>query len=340
MILLVCADGETEPMGRFIRGMPGLSASIRVVTYRTLFASRSVPVAHYIFTDHDRLSPEDLERAAALASAITTAARDAQVLNHPLEVLERYAFVRALYTQGLGGFDMVRLDEPRLPRFPAFIRREAGTGRAETPVLRNGTEFTAALADLGARGLAKKGRVAVEFVDTRSADGRYRKYGVLRIGDRFVAQHLFVADEWCVKGQVARFAADAAAEELAFVQSALLEPELRRVFDVARIQYGRLDYGLRNGRLLPFEINTNPSLPRPGDGDLRAARRALVAERIVQALRELDRPLAARGAVRLPDGLRWPGPGTRLNRKLREIALRTPMADWHFRRRRRRRFPP
>ena len=38
------------------------------------------------------------------------------------------------------------------------------------------------------------------------------------------------------------------------------EAELRAIFKLARIDYGRIDYGIKDGQIQVWEINTNPML--------------------------------------------------------------------------------
>ena len=47
--------------------------------------------------------------------------------------------------------------------------------------------------------------------------------------------------------------------------------EIRKIFEIARIDYGRIDYSLKNGQIRVWEINTNPVIAAPKnlDGGLR-----------------------------------------------------------------------
>jgi hypothetical protein len=37
-------------------------------------------------------------------------------------------------------------------------------------------------------------------------------------------------------------------------------PQIKQVYELAQIEYGRIDYGLVNGKIQVFEINTHPML--------------------------------------------------------------------------------
>jgi hypothetical protein len=339
VIYLVCTREDRGTIGRFIRGIPGMGATIRLVPYDSLFTWSRAPIGHYVFTCHDLLSQSSLEWTAAFAQAASEADPAARILNHPLQVLERYGLARRLAQLGLGGFEMVRLDEGRLPRFPAFIRCESGTGRPDTGLLFNEADFARALDQLAAAGKSVKGRVAVEHVDVRSPDGCYRKFGAVRIGARIVPQHLFVADDWCVKMQDARFDEATAAEELAFIRGNPPVAHLMEVFDAARIEYGRVDYAYAAGRPVIFEINTNPSLPRPGGGDLRTVRRQEVCDQLAAAWRALDQPTRT-GTFRIPPAIRRPARAIAFASWLRKAASHNRVADAYFRWKRNRRHAP
>ena len=52
-------------------------------------------------------------------------------------------------------------------------------------------------------------------------------------------------------------------EELEYIEANPHAEVLRRAFDLARIEYGRADYGVVDGRVEIWEINTNPYVIRP-----------------------------------------------------------------------------
>jgi hypothetical protein len=65
---------------------------------------------------------------------------------------------------------------------------------------------------------------------------------------------------------------------------------VRPIFEMAQIEYGRMDFAVTDGRVQVFEINTNPVLLLAGDLD-DPERRPTVARyagNLVRAFRELD----------------------------------------------------
>jgi hypothetical protein len=294
MIYYVCRGYRSHTIRRFLATVGReLGSFVRLLRYEDLFAAPAIPVGHYIFTDFDRLTPRGIEETAAIASLIAEVVPAANVLNRALQVQERYALLRTLARMGLNPFDVARLDEGRTLRFPVFIRRERGADGPETGLLHNEEEFEAALAQLTAAGRTRKGRIAVEYVDTRAPDGLFRKFSALRVANRVVPIHIHATDGWVVKSRSNTVDEALAAQEYEYVRDNPHRDELMRIFEIARIDFGRIDYALLDGRLVTFEINTNPTLPRARKIDQRQQRRALVVQSLVDAFRAIDAPLPA-----------------------------------------------
>jgi hypothetical protein len=300
MIYIVTCAWSREPTARLRGSLQGaLEGVVRQLSYEELLMARRGPVGHYVFTDLDRLSRYELDGVAAFAAALGRAAPGAHILNAPARALaDRTALLRALERHGINDFGVARLQEGERPaRYPVFIRAADGHDGPESDLLEHEGAFDAALASLQARGIPLQGRIAVGFAAERSADGFYRKYGVFNVGGRLIPQHVMQSECWSVKSRRNRVTEGAAAEELAFVLENPHASALARVFAVARIDFGRLDYGLVNGRPQVYEINTQPHFPRFEKTDGRSPRRLIIRERLLDAFQALDRPLAARGTV-------------------------------------------
>jgi hypothetical protein len=67
---------------------------------------------------------------------------------------------------------------------------------------------------------------------------------------------------WVMKFAGNEFSLPMAEEELAYVRTNPHEEELREIFAIARTDYGRIDYSLKDGRVQPWEINLNPTIGR------------------------------------------------------------------------------
>ena len=131
--------------------------------------------------------------------------------------------------------------------------------------------------------------VAVEFIDTADSEGLYRKYSAFRVGDQIVPRHVFFSREWMQK-QADLTDPAYLEEERAYVETNPHRGAVLDVFELARIEYGRVDYSILDGRLQVWEINTNPSLAGP-ISDQKPEREhvhALFARRMNRCLADLD----------------------------------------------------
>lgn len=202
----------------------------------------------YCFADLEILTPDERERAVALSREV--AARGPR-LNDPEQWLGRYALLRTLRRHGSNRFDVHRVGEP--PRFPVFLRGEHDHDGSRTPLLRTQAELCRALLEAG------DDTLVVEFCDTADGAGVYRKYGAFVVGDRVLPRHLFFSRGWVVKEW--DLLDDAMLlEERRYLETNPHEQALREVAAIAGIRYGRIDYGLLDGSVQVFEINTNPVL--------------------------------------------------------------------------------
>ena len=314
MIYYVATARFSSTIRRFLKAVPQLRGVLACLTYEELFFERAGPVGHYIFTDFDRLSRYEIECAASFVAALAKAVPEAGILNHPLRALERFPLLVTLRQAGINGFTATRVEcGERPPTYPVFIRAEDGYGGPETDILADDEAFNAALAGLGQRGLPLRGRIAVGYAAERGADGLFRKYGAFNIGGRILPHHIQRNRSWVVKKDIAdhewttqrdpadRVTDSAIAEEIAFVRDNPHEQVLAQAFSIAGIEFGRADYGLVNGQVQIYEINTNPSLPAEAKTDKRNAVRSITRPRMVEAFRALDTPIAARGRIRFAE---------------------------------------
>lgn len=308
MIHYLVTERFASTIRRYVRGNPAVANRIRLKTYEELFFEGAAPVGHYIFTDFDRLTRFEIECAAIFARELRRHAPEARILNHPLRALERFPLLVALHRAGVNSITATRIESgDRPPAYPVFIRAEDDCRGPETDILRDDAAFDAALDDLERRGLPRKGRIAIGYASECGEDGFFRKYGAFRIGDRILPHHLQRNRSWVVKRDVPkrefttdrnaadRLAEAAVAEEFAFVRDNPHEEVLRKAFDIGGIEFGRADYGVVDGKVVIYEINTNPTMPLGEKSDHRDHIRAIARPRMTEAFLALDTPLADQG---------------------------------------------
>jgi hypothetical protein len=249
--------------GYLEKGPPDLRDRIVPISYEYLLSTEKGPVGNYLFTDIDRASRAEIEKAVRIAHAITNAGHGCRVINWPNSGCMRYELLRRLYERGINPFNVYRYTEARMPaRFPVFVRRlSEHTGSFSALI--DSPELLERMVDrLLKMGYDRDDLLIVEFVDTRSPDGLYRKYSSFLIEGEVFFGHLLVSKSWVVKK--ADIITDATIDdEIDLFQKNSFADEVRTVFGLARIEFGRIDFSVVGGRMHVWEINTNPMLWPP-----------------------------------------------------------------------------
>jgi hypothetical protein len=244
--------------------LPALNVPTRRWSYERLVRQPRLPRGTWIFTDHERLSAFETRVAASVAQQLRQAG--CKVLNHPAEVRTRFGLLDALQAAGINAFRAFRADESPVPsRFPVFIRWEYDH-RGGRDLIANQADLDAALGRERAEGVPLIGRLVIEFASEEASPGIWYRGSAYRVADAIIGHHLALDDKWLVKDgfDAARLDTYAhrdefLARERALVVDAVYSDLLRRVFDIAGIEYGRADFGFVGDRLQIYEINTNPS---------------------------------------------------------------------------------
>lgn len=298
MIHYLVREQHAHTMRGFLRHWaPELREHVQVLPWEEVFRSAALPSGVHIFSDLERLRGPERRLAAELADRV--AAAGSRVLNHPRDVLTRHALLCALHAAGLNAFRSHRRIDPRRLRWPVFLRTEREHDGALSPLLHGPRDLALALLRLARRPLAlRAGLLAVEFEDTSDAAGLFRKYSVLRVGDAYVPRHILVSRNWMLKIADIVDASTLSAEEAFFREPAHVEL-VKRAFEIARVDYGRIDYSVVGDRIVVWEINTNPGhTPRRVrlHPDRIASQERAVAP-LVEVFRALDRATPGAGPI-------------------------------------------
>jgi hypothetical protein len=278
-----------------------IAERMRVVTYDTIGAVSDIPVTGTIFAAVDQIGPAMRDVACQIADRLAAADPDARILNRPDRVLRRYELLTKLSATGVNRFRVRRAAEGVSNlRFPVFVRSERRHSGSLTPLLGDGDAVRRALAGLLVTGRPLSDLLIVEFCDTSGVDGLFRKYSALRVGDAIIPRHLHAGTHWVVKSEGRSMAEALVREEIEYVTGDPHGRWLRQVFDLAAIDYGRIDYGLWRGEPQVWEINTNPTFGaghRRSGGDareryapLRRESREAINRRLLEAFAALERP--------------------------------------------------
>jgi hypothetical protein len=310
LIRIFLLDRYRETIDNYLRMWARkLEKDMRPVAYESVFPFGCIDGGVFIFSDLERLRDDEYQRADALARRIESAG--ARVLNKPLGARRRYSLLRMLHEVGKNPFNVYRSNDlDQNVRFPVFIRRERAHNGAMSGLLKDREELNRALAQLKAELPVADDLLVVEYAHTAgSADGLFRKYSVLRIDRTLIARHIFFNRDWINKDADV-VTDETLSEENQFVAECPHSEQVREIFELSGIDYGRIDYSVMDGRIVTWEINTNPRLlPSPGLCDPRRLHsQAVSARHIRAALLELTKaksvkvPLA--GCRRVVNGSR------------------------------------
>lgn len=287
----------------------GEDVSVGVIDDRRLKLIPSFRASAVVICDVERMSIEAETRTGETARLWRSQPDAPLILNAPPKPMRRYALLKTLYARGLHHTNIHRLDDPATVdtiSFPCFIRDENGhnIGRPAPVLLGDRDALLGAIARLQDAGQPLYGKVAIEFEDLRDTDGLYTKLSYFRIGDALIPSHKFYSGQWFVKAfdnALLDRRPELAEREYEFIENAPYRADVKTVFDLAGVDYGRIDFAARaDGTLHVFEINTNPN--HPGEATIAGPR--LKSYRKTRA--RLRAALAALDGGRDPAVLSWP----------------------------------
>jgi len=185
-----------------------------------------------------------------------------EILNDPHRCLNRFALLKTLHGRGLNYFRAHRPGQlPDDLKFPVFLRRETDHRGSMSELLYSPAELKRAIAKLSFRGrwFLWRRLMVVEYVDCAGADGLFRKYSVMNVGGTLIPRHILFSRNWVTK-KADFVSAATVEEEIAFLDNFPHREEVAEIFRLAGVDYGRVDYGLKSGRVQVWEINTNPTV--------------------------------------------------------------------------------
>ncbi len=264
-VCIVVNVGFDGPLRNLAQRWDGaLARCLRVATYQSLLVRRQVPAATYVFSDFERVPPADVDGVLTLWDTLR-ASSAAHLVNDPRRVRLRFQLLRGLFEQGVNDFNVYRADEDlSAVRFPVFVRCEHDHGGPRTALLTTRRALDDALDRLRANRAWRSQLLVTECSAEAGDDGLFRKYGALLVDGCVVPWHVIASPTWLVKG-ASRVMNDRTREEQRqYIADNPHAERVRQAFAAAHIEYGRIDYGVVDGRLRVFEINTNPAIGGAG----------------------------------------------------------------------------
>jgi hypothetical protein len=284
VLFFVAPAGETWELEQYLETFgKNLQGRLNTLTWDQITTQQELPLGSYVFLAIDQMSPTEKEIAAQCWERLSQVRSDITLINHPLEVLLRYDLLRSCYESKRNSFRVRRASDflGRL-EFPVFLRRENDHQASHTGLLRSRSELARAIAKSIARGYRLRDLIVVEYLDTIDDTGTFRKYSSFLVGNRILPHTVMHSANWITKSHGRLINAATASEELDYVQKNPHAEWLRETFALANIAYGRIDYGLREGKPQVWEINTNPTIVRPPSSPVLPEEQRLLREPVRQ----------------------------------------------------------
>lgn len=258
MITFFATKKKRKIIGWFLQNWPNPSAdSFQVIAYEDLPLIRSITPGVYIFSDLDRAHGVHFTNILQLTKFLETSFGRGVIINHPEHILLRFNLLERLGRNNLNKFKVFSCTNECGPfRFPVFIRYRNDHNGPLTELLFTRDEYMACVVELCNSKINLDDLMVIEYCDTCSADKLFRKYSSFIIGDKIIPGHMIFTRHWVAKDCDTPIMS----EVNEYLSSNPHETELRRIFNMAGVNYGRIDYSLYRGKIQTWEINTNPVL--------------------------------------------------------------------------------
>ena len=242
---------------------PGLE--LRVMEYEQLVGAPVLDWATYVFTDLDRLSAPQRRAAAQMYRSLRAAG--VRVLNDPALVPSRFGLLRKLHDLSFNRFNAYRVEDRSVPqRWPVFLRCEGEHTYPKSGLLHDRDELQCALDAVLESGYPLPDLLIVEYAAEPIRPGLFRKFSSFQIGRRSFAHTCVHDDNWIVKyGKEGIAGEPLYEEELTTLRVNPFQARTTEAFQIAGIEYGRVDFGIVQGEPQIYEINTNPEIKFPTD---------------------------------------------------------------------------
>jgi hypothetical protein len=265
-------------------------AQIRSIPYAKFPVWNALPGGVCLFQDMESMEPDELSLAAKLADALRARPETYTVLNEPRHGCGRFNLLKLLEAEGINDFRCWRLNELNgNVKFPVFLRNELTHDGSVTPLIHSRDELDRVLAEPSLRKSSlRKHLIAIEFCDC--SDGEiFRKYSVMNVNGTLIPRHILFSKKWVTK-KADLVTEKTVAEELDFIKTFPYADQVSKAFRLARLDYGRIDFGIRRGRIQAWEINTNPVIvpPREEIDQRRLPAQAQAAAQITRAILALS----------------------------------------------------
>jgi hypothetical protein len=277
-----------------------LREDFSVLHYEHLARKSEFERGTYVLSALDQLSSPITELLSKIYEQLKES-DGVRFLNQPIKTLRRFELLTELNRGGLNEFRVAHAAGNLTDlRFPVFLRHERLHEGSMSPLLNSTREIRQAIGQALVQGHKLRDLLVIEFCDTSNETGYYRKYASFVVGDKVIPRSLNYGRDWMLKHAGTEFTMPMVLEELDYVTKNPHRDQLLKIFKLANIEYGRIDYAIKNDRVQTWEINLNPTIGRglrppskPIAADLDAVRekvRRCFYQRFESAWREVQLP--------------------------------------------------
>jgi hypothetical protein len=258
VIFFVAPTDETWKMENYLQQYgANLLNRIMLITYDDIALGKPLPIGTYIVSAIDRLFPCEKEIAARYCRELSSASSSITLLNNPGQVLCRYELLKKCFALKRNSFRVFRAHEfHRCQKFPVFIRPEGEHTGSLTRLLYSRRELAEELARALIGGYRLRDVIIVEYCDTADPSDIFRLYCASIVGHEIIPQVMVHNRNWVTKREGRLVDDDKANEQQDYVQSNPHAAWLKQTSELARVNYGRIDYGLVDGVPQLWGINT------------------------------------------------------------------------------------
>jgi hypothetical protein len=275
MIYYICDGRHAYALGVYLMYFRhDFSDRIRIISYDDLFRLETISPGVFIFTDFDRISDDQHRNAVAFVACLREQMPDVMILNDPEQSLTRFKLLQKLHVADHHAPAVTRLANWQdVVAFPVFIRSESDHLPALSDLILSADALSLAANALLATHATPDDVIIIEFKNAPNRHGYFEKYGAFRVGDVIYGQHLYQNRHWWVKDNGSDWTTESKTQNRDYVQQNPHASLLLPYFEMAGIEYGRMDYCVLDGRIVVFEINTNPVInanPQKKNGRFQA----------------------------------------------------------------------
>lgn len=214
----------------------------------------------YILTDYDLLSIKQIELLNLIYKELKKLPSHYKLLNAPFTSLNRIELLNKLYHHKVNEFRCFSSNQmPNNIHFPVFARKGKNHFGIMKDLIYSDDDLKKIIESVLSKGYQGNEILITEFVDTSDENQIYRKYSAFLVDEVIIPRHIFFSKKWMIKG--AKLSESFMInEELEYLRTNPHQDELKKIFSLGGINYGRIDYSISNGKIVVWEINSNPMI--------------------------------------------------------------------------------